>query len=169
MGGTSSPRKRYRTRPIDPLATWKAMTGQAMIDRHHVELVQSQLDAAIRDFSCGRDCLANWKLIADALNVSESLSDLRICSDTESRACIAKAHQVLSAVHQRHQTRASWTLHAAELNDLQLAAWIHHIQLKHATQSEFERACANTVERVKQALAGNAGPGTIVIEGDMHP
>lgn len=163
MDRPHAPGKRHRRRPADPLATWRAFAGQAMIDRTSVELVRSQLDGAINAFASAHHCEANWRLMADAFNVAESLAHLRIGSDPASRGRIADAQQVLAAVWQRHQLRGSWTLHANELNALREGAWLHHIQLQHATQGEFERACANTVERMRQARAGNAPAGAIVL------
>lgn len=163
MATTHRARKRHRARPIDPLATWRAFQGQKMIDHVHVETVHNQVFDAITAFSQGRDCEANWRLIADAYNVAESLAELRIGSDPASRERIAAGQRVLADVWQRHALRRSWTLHAAELNTLREAEWLHHIQLQHATQSEFERACANTIERMRQARAGNAPAGAIVL------
>jgi len=166
---THAPRKRRRPRLADPLATWRAFSGQAMIERAQVALVHGQVAAAITAFSQGHDCLHHWRLLADAFNVAESLAALRIGSDAESRERIARAQQVLAAVYQRWQLRASWTLHAAELNALREAEWLHHIQLQYATLSEFERACVNTAERLQQARAGNAPAGAIVLGTGAPP
>jgi len=165
----SHARKRYHPRPVDPLATWRAFKGNTVIEREHVEAQRRIVDHAVDEFSRGHDCAQHWVSMADAFNVAESLAEIGICSDADSRERIAHAQRVLGEVHLRHKARASWTLHAAELEALRLAAWIHHIQLRHATQSEFERAYRATEQRIAQARAGNAPTGAIVIEGAIGP
>jgi hypothetical protein len=164
----AKPRKRYRPRPVDPLATWRAFQGTKVIDRTDAANQRRIVDHAIEQFAAGRDCAAHWMSMADVFNLAESLSEIGLCSDAESRERIAHAQRVLAEVHQRHQLRNSWTLHAAELAALREAAWLHHIQLTHATHSEFERAYKATEQRMQQARAGNAPSGAIVIEGQIR-
>jgi hypothetical protein len=161
------PRKRYRPRHADPLAMWRAFKGSNPIAAADVEAHRNLVDNAITEFARGADCAKHWVSMADVFNVAESLCNEHLCSDAESRERIAHAQRVLAEVQQRHKLRGSWTLHASELETLREAAWVHHIQLRFATNAEFERAYQATVERVAQARAGNAAPGTIVIEGQI--
>jgi hypothetical protein len=106
-----------------------------------------------------------WPVMADALNVAEQLALIGICSDAASRDRIDAAQRVLAQQHQRHAARGSWTLYPAEITTLDDAAWLARVQIEHCSKGEFERAVNTARNKVRQARAGNAPRGALVIEG----
>ncbi len=130
--------------------------------------MQRELTAtALREFSTGANCEANWRTLADAANMAETLASMGICSGLQAEALIHEAQQALAAVKQRHATRGTWTLYAAELDALTWLIALHDKQITECSYGEFERAFHLTTERIAQARAGNAPRGAIVVQGDM--
>lgn len=159
-------RARFDKRVIlNPIAV--AIEGAALLPERDRMALQAIVQHAQADFSRGTDCTRHWLTMADALNISESLARLGIASDADSVERIMAAQAVLAAAHQRHAQRGTWALRGAELQALDAGLWTHRIQLEHCSLREFERARADTVERIRQARAGNAPRGAVVIEGSV--
>lgn len=146
-----------------------AMQSVALLPAESIQVVKSGLAQALERFTAGRDCRLHWMTMADALNVAESLANLRICGDDGSRQIIERGMAVLAAVWERHLHRESWTLRYCEEHQtherelLDLALWMHGVQLEHCTFREYEQAIEMTANRVRGALAGSPGSGTKVV------
>lgn len=161
------PRKAYRPRPVHLNAVQRAIEGSGLLPAHEVARIKLSLTLALQAFGCGEQCAMHWMTMADALNVAEGLADVGICSDDASRERVAAGQAALAGVHTRHRERGSWTLYAAERQALDDALWLHGVQLGNCSFHEYERAVSATVERIRQARAGNAPRGAIVVEGAM--
>lgn len=125
--------------------------------------LQRIVELALQAFRTGRDCDAQWRNMADALNTAEALARIGIASDDDSRERIDAAQRVLADVHQRQAQRGSWTLRGPELQALDDGLWIFRVQLDHCSLGEFERARRDSAERIRQARAGNAPAGAHVV------
>jgi hypothetical protein len=125
--------------------------------------LQRIVDLALQAFRTGRDCAAQWRNMADALNTAESLARVGIASDDASRDRIDAAQRVLADVHQRHAEHGSWTLRGPELQALDDGLWVFRVQLEHCSLGEFERARHDCTERIRQARAGNAPAGARMV------
>lgn len=167
MARNTRPRKAYRPRPVHSNALQVAITGAAKLPRADVVRQMAVARQALAEFSAGRHCPTHWRSLADTANMAESLALLGIGSGPNAQDVITQAQAVLAHVATRHAQRGSWTLYAAELDTLQWLLTLHHVQLGECTYTEFERAFADTRNRVAQARAGNPPAGAIVIEGEI--
>jgi ethanolamine ammonia-lyase large subunit len=157
-------RQRFDRRVLlNPVAV--AIEGAALLPASDRIALQHIVANALAVFRTGKHCSEMWCVMADALNMAEGLARIGIASDAASAERITAAQRVLADVHLRHTTRGTWTLHAAELQALDDGLWVHRVQLDHCSLREYERAKSDTVERMRQARAGNAPRGAIVIEG----
>jgi hypothetical protein len=143
------------------------MAGAALLDEADRINVRRILARALESMRTTQGALEGWRSIADAMNVAEALADIGICSDEASRFLIAEAQAVLSGVFQRHQARGSWTLYAPEIQALAEAVERHLLQLEFCSMREYQQAVRTVKNKVSQALAGNAGPGVHVIQGQL--
>jgi hypothetical protein len=159
----SKPRKKYRPKPVHLNAVQRAMESVQVLPKHDTGELKAIVRQAFADFTTGQDCAANWKSMADALNVAEALSDIGICSDATSRETIAAGASVLGAVAARHAERNTWALKADEFKALSEGLWLHRVQLDHCSLGEYQRAVTAVAKKTRQALAGNAGQGVQVV------
>jgi hypothetical protein len=144
-----------------------AMAGAALLDEADRINLRRILSQAVDNLRTTKDALDGWRSIADAMNVAEALAYIGICSDGVSRFIIAEAQGVLGAIQARHKERGSWTLYAVELQTLANAVERHMLQLEFCSMREYQQAAERVRNKVRQALAGNAGPGVQVIEGQL--
>lgn len=120
---------------------------------------------ALADYTQGRHCLTHWRSLADTANMAETLARMGLGGGEQAMSVIEQAQQALADAHQRWRDRGSWTLYADEIDALGWLISIHAVQLEACSYREFQQAYHRTRERVAQALAGNAAPGTVVISG----
>ncbi len=125
-------------------------------------IVRTALDSLRK----GQHCDQHWRSLADTANMAETLCTMGLGSGPQAEQAINAAQAALAAVWQRHSARGSWTLYPAEIQALEWLPAIHAVQLAACSYGEFERAFHSTSQRIAQARAGNAGPGTVVL-GDM--
>lgn len=157
-------RQRFDRRVIlNPVAV--AIESASKLSQRDRTELQRIISDAWKAYKRGEHCATHWLTLADALNIAESLSTLGICSDDESRAKIDAGQRVLADAVVRHRERGTWALRASEQAAMVDALEIADIQLEHCSLGEFSRAKERTEVRVRQARAGNAPAGAIVIEG----
>lgn len=125
------------------------------------------IQQAVGEFCCGQHCAHHWRSLADTANMAETLAGMGLGAGTQADSVIEAAQATLHHVHQRHAQRGTWTLYADEIDSLQWLAALHLTQLQACSYGEFEAAYRRTADRMAQALAGNASPGTIVIVGEI--
>ena len=167
MGRTAKPRKAYRPHSVHLNAHQVAMTGASMLPRADVLRQMNIARQALAEFTRGQHCAPHWRSLADTANMAESLAMLGIGTGADGHAVITRAQTALAQVATRHRTRGSWTLYADELDALQWLLTLHHIQLGACTYTEFERAFADTRNRIAQARAGNPPAGAVIVEGEI--
>lgn len=143
-----------------------AMQGVALLADEDRTALQRIADNALLAYSCGDDCATQWCVLADAMNVAETLARAGICSDAGSQRYIWRAQAALSAAYGRHQERNTWAMRGPELVALGDGVLIHRIQLEHCSVREYCNAVEATKERMRQALAGNAPAGARVLVGN---
>lgn len=165
MSRRARTRKAYAPRPVHLNAVERAMQGAAKLPAAEVARIKVSLTLALQAFGRGEDCVMHWMTMADALNVAEGLADVGICSDDASRERVTAGQAALAEVSTRHRERNAWTLYATERQALDDALWLHGVQLDNCSFHEYERAVSATVDRIRQARAGNAPRGAIVVEG----
>lgn len=160
-------RKAYRPGPEYLNTLERAIKRAQKMSAADAKMQRELTAAALREFTAGTNCDANWRGLADAANMAETLSDIGIGSGPDADAVIDAAQRALAAVRQRSATRGTWTLYAAEIESLTWLALLHDKQITECSYGEFERAFHLTTERIAQARAGNAPRGAIVVQGDM--
>ena len=161
------PRKAYRPRPVHCNALQIVLNKVRKLSTDDVDMQRQIMGAALREFSAGHNCAANWRNLADMANMTETLSSMGICSGLQAATLIHAAQEALAAVQARHATRGTWTMYATELDTLQWLLTLHLRQLAECDYGEFERAYQTTCTRIEQARAGNAPAGAVVVVGDV--
>lgn len=139
-----------------------AMHRVALLDPHEQLQISGPVLAAFEAFRLGHGSEELWGRLADAMNIGLELAERhQIASDHCATFEAGKA--ALVAVMERQQRSGSWTLRGAEIGDLELATFVHRVQLQHCSRGELSLAVTRTIARYRGALAGNAAPGTRVM------
>lgn len=171
MTRNAKPRKAYRPGPVHANATHMALTGVRKIAAHDVRNQIKLINSALQQFMAGIHCAAHWRSLADAANMAETLEAMGIGSGEEMRNAIADAQESLAWMAQERHERGTWALRHHERQEvearLQWLRTLHVFQLRVCSYGEFEQAYRRTEDRVRQARAGNAPRGAIVIEGQL--
>lgn len=124
------------------------------------------METALAEFCRGHNCEAHWCSLADAANMAETLAAMGLGSGDAADRVINDAQRALHEVHQRQAQRGTWTLYADEIDALHWLVRLHcTVQLAACSFGEFSDAFERTQNRLRQALAGNAPAGALVITG----
>lgn len=127
------------------------------------------VETALQQFVQGIDCARHWASLADTANMAETLAGMGLGSGPHADELIARGQQALADVHRRHAARGSWTLYAHEIDALHWLVALHcRTQLPATSYGELDTALDRTRNRIAQALAGNAAPGTHVLGGNFN-
>jgi hypothetical protein len=160
-----------KRRPVYLNALQRALVGTALLLPAEVQRMRNIANGHLELLMKGHDCLPSWRSLADTANMAESLCRIGVGSGTEAERVIVEAQEALAYVMQERQTRSTWALHASEREEVRgRLGWLislHVTQLQGCSHTLFERAYQDTQRRVAQAVAGNAAPGAIVIEGEI--
>lgn len=119
------------------------------------------VNTAFDAFRQGHGQQSHWAKLADALNIAEALAKRGIANDH--LASFLEAQAALSAVHNRHSQNGSWVLRGPEIAAIAFALFVNKVQLSLCSRGELGFAVTDVINRVSQALAGNAGPGVRVL------
>ena len=104
----------------------------------------------------------HWKALADVANVAEALAELRIARNLMPQ--IQAAHAALADVISQQQATGRWECTPPQLAALDELLWIYGVQISHCSHRELYTAKERVREVIRQALAGNAAPGTVIHE-----
>ena len=105
-------------------------------------------------FRAGAGTVEHWAQLAAAINVGAVLSKRNIASNHQDT--FAAGTDALRAVHDRHAVTASWTLRGPEIAALELAVFVHKVQLDQCSRGELASAVQTVIHR------GQVAPGTTV-------
>lgn len=157
-------------RPVHTNQLQRTIRGAAKLLPADVQRQTAIVSSAIeRLLAASQDASAAWSDLADTANIAETLAGMRLGSGPDAERIIADAQEALAYMAQEHASRSTWALRAEERIEirmrLELLRDLHRVQLQACSYAEFERAFHATVERLRQARAGNAPAGAIVIEG----
>lgn len=137
--------------------------------RMQAGIMKAAIDGLLR---AGRDAYQHWLSLADTANMAETLEAMNLGSGPDARRVIEEAQESLAELHQARQERGTWALAADErqlvADRLQMLRALHVVQLQACSYGEFQQALNRTAERVRQARAGNAPRGAIVVEGQLQ-
>jgi hypothetical protein len=163
MSSNRKPTKKYRPRSVHTNAVHIAINGACRLSKVDVEALCNEQRTALLQFSAGERCADNWRRLADAANISETMAAMGLGSGPQADAAIADAQQALAAVAQRQKQRGTWTLYPAELDALHWLLRLHTVQLEVCSYSEFCAALESTQRRIRQARQGNAPAGAVLV------
>jgi len=144
-----------------------AINGARKLSAEDVDGHLLLITRAKDEFSRGVDCQRHWLSLADTANVAETFASMGLGRGDDADTVIQRAQQALHDVHERHATRNTWTLYADEIDALAWLVQLHRVQLAACSYSEFAHALDVTEQRMRQARAGNAPAGAIVIVGQI--
>lgn len=165
MAKTKKPRKAYRPKPVYTNVLDRARENAATLNPTEVARVVAVCTQAATLLRQGVEPAKQVDILADALNVAESIAELGICSDDESVEAIAGAARALVAVATRARDTGSWTMHAAELRALDDGLERHAIQLRFVSRSEYDRAIDRTRAKLSAALRGQGHRQAMFLPG----
>jgi hypothetical protein len=159
-------RRKPRNLAYDNMALARARVER--LSDEHVTMQRGLIETAFDRFRKGIDCEFHWCSLADTAEVSQTLAGMGLGSGPEADRIIGDAKMALQAVKQRKAERGTWTLYPAEIEALDWLITLHgSTQLPACSYGEFDEAFHATHRRLRQALAGNAAPGKVVVVGDM--
>ena len=144
-----------------------AASGARKLSDTDVQQQVTLMRRALDEFIVGQHCEQHWRSLADTANMAETLAGMGLGSGDDAERVIDQAQRALHDAHKRHAQRGSWTLWADEIDALRWLLSLHAVQLEACSYREFERAYRSTAQRMAQALAGNAAPGVMVIDGGI--
>lgn len=160
--------RKYNPRPVYANAVQIAMGRARRLTDADVAGQRLVVQTALAQFCQGIDCDRNWCNLADTANMAETLAAMGLGGGDDADRVIRDAQTALHDVHQRHSTRGSWTLYADEIDALHWLVRLHcTAQLPACSYGELATAMDRTQNRLRQALAGNAPRGALVIDGGM--
>lgn len=147
-----------------------ALRRVQLISRADVEQMAGIIRKAIAGLLSGADdAMTHWTSLADTANLAETLEAAGLGSGDQAREVVSLAQEALAYMHQERQARGTWALRSDEraliADRLQALRALHETQLAASSYGEFEQAYHRTEQRLRQARAGNAPRGAIVIEG----
>lgn len=161
------PRKAYRPRAVHANAVQIAINGARRLSAADVDLLAGEQQRALNEFSQGKNCPDNWRRLGDAANVAETMAAMGLGSGQQADEVIAQAKQALRNCAERHHQRATWTLYAQELDALTWLLRLQRLQLQVCSYSEFCAAIDTTQQRIRQAVAGNAPAGAVLVQAPI--
>jgi hypothetical protein len=166
MSKSKKPRKAYRPRPVHLNSIQRAIENASKLDPADVAKAVAGVDEAFDRFRQAVDPVQAWRVMADALNMAETMSDLGICSDADSLQLILDGQAVLARAADQRAAIGTWALRAADMTTLREALDRHHLQLQFVSLSEYERAIELTRARVDAARRGQ-GKRPVLAIGDL--
>lgn len=153
--------KKPRRVASNPVAL--AMRAAAVLTPAEQAAMLRPAATALEQLRSGTMTEVGWMHLADASNQADQLIRMGICSGEESQHMQDTAHNALRSLMERRNARGRFVATGPELKAFEDLLWLQRLQLQHASIRELETARKRIVERARQALAGNAGPGVEVI------
>lgn len=163
MPTSHKPRKRHSPQPVRLDAHLHAIDRVATLPDTQRQDLATPMQTAFDAFRTGHGTAAEWCTLADALNVGEVLTELKIGSNL--RGHFAMAQAALAAVHGRKTGGGTWTLKGPEIAVIDDAVWAAKVQLDHCSQGELADAILTVKRRARGALSGGLSADTTVCVG----
>lgn len=166
MPRSARPRKAYRAQPVRLDAHGLAIDLASKLSPDQQALLAEPMRLALDQLRTGRGDWAAWRTLADAGNVAQALAERNIASNLLDKVHAAQA--ALAALADRVKAGRSWTLRGPELTAIDDMAWVHEVQLSHATQGETAAAIQRVKRVVQGVLQGNGSPQAHIVVGALH-
>lgn len=122
--------------------------------------ILAPVHAGFEAFRAGAGTDDHWAQLADAIKVGAVLASRNIA--TNHQGTFSAGYASLVAVYERHAAIGSWTLRGPEIAALELAVFIHKVQLDQCSRGELASAVQTVIRSVQAALRGQVAPGTTV-------
>jgi hypothetical protein len=134
---------------VNPVA--HAIAGAAITPREALDALRLRELLHIESFRTGSATQADWKALADMLNICETMATEGV--GREALPACEAAQQALERSHDRSRATGRWGVDGPGLQALrELYAW-HDAQRTSISRSQYERLIALTVARMRQAVA----------------
>ena len=160
--------RKYNPRPVYTNAVQIAMGRAKRLTAADVAGQTQLVQNALAQFCQGVACDLHWRSLADTANMAETLAAMGLGGGDDADRVVRDAQAALHDVHQRHSSRGTWTLYADEIDALHWLVRLHcTAQLPACSYGELATAMDRTQNRLRQALAGNAPRGALVVDGGM--
>lgn len=138
-------RKHYAlVNPIALAIEGAGVTAKADLDRLRVlEL------SAIEAFAKGRATTADWRALADMMNVCETMASNGV--GPEALEACQRLQEALGAAIERHQAHGRPAFDGPGLQAARDTFEYHDLQRQSISRSEYERAIKRTADRIRSA------------------
>jgi hypothetical protein len=160
MGNTRKPRKAYRRRPLNNLATLMAMQGACLLSVEDRMGWQDLLHDALTAVRTGVADRAQWASLFDAINLVEELCRMGLAKDTAD--VVPTAQAAVCAILDRLQATGVRSARAAELQALRDLVSAFADLMAGITHKERFDAEARVAERVRRVLSQKPAAGADV-------
>ena len=169
MGNTRKPRKAYRPRPVNNLATLMAMQGACLLSVEDRMAWQDALHDALTAVRTGVAQRAQWAALFDAINLVEELCRMGLAKDTAD--VVPTAQAAVCAILDRLQAIGVRSARAAELQALRELVGAFADLMAGITHKERFDAEARVAERVRRVLSQKptAGADVRIFDADKLP
>lgn len=138
-------RKHYAL--CDPIAL--AIAGAGITTEADLDKLRLLELSALDSFKKGAPSVADWKSMADVLNLAETMGKGGI--GPEVLPVCERAQQVLAAGHARFRAHGAIGRAAGEYEALAELCEFHDLQRSSVSRAEYERAIRRTADRIRSA------------------
>ncbi len=169
MGNTRKPRKAYRPRPVNAMATLMAMQGACLLSADDRLGWQEELHAALTAVRTGVAQREQWASLFDAINLVEELCRMGLAKDTAD--VVPSAQAAVCAILDRLQATGGRSARAAELQALRELVCAFADLMAGITHKERFDAEARVAERVRRVLRQKpvAGADVRIFDANQLP
>lgn len=138
-------RKHYAL--VDPIQM--AILGAAPAAQSLLDEIRTRNLSAIESFAKGVATPHDWRTLADAINVAQTMGEGGI--GPEALPACEAASEALSNAHGRYSRIGRLGMTGPELQSLREMHEWHDLQIQSITRGEFERWIARTSDRIRSA------------------
>lgn len=154
-------KKKYKPRPINPLAHRVALQGAAKLCVDDVLRFVMSLDTAVNNARTGEIDKAGWQSIFNAINMLEAFVRMKVAFDEE--GAIDHLQQTVITILDRTKQRGTKTLYADEINVLMDLRAMYAEVLSTVTHSQYFDAEVIVQKRLTRVMGEKPPRGVYVL------
>lgn len=151
----AKPRKRYRPRPVNPVAYLAGIMGAALLTRDDVIRFAEDVHEAVDAARQGKADKPHWQSIFTAINLMDELIRMRLAQDPE--GAIGQMQSTVATILNRSIDRGTKALLPDELATLRDIAATYTDLLSGLTHAQLFAAQERVDRKILQALRTGKG------------
>lgn len=151
----TKPRKKYRPRPVNPVAYLTGIMGAALLTRDDVIRFSEEVHAAVDAARQGKADKPHWQSIFTAINLMDELIRMRLAKDVD--GAIGQMQHTVAVILNRSAERGTKALLPDELATLRDIAATFTDLLAGLTHAQLFAAQERVDRKILQALRTGTG------------